>query len=55
MKSDSLRSQTVVVNFWGTWCGPCVAEMPELQQFYDKYKNDKSIAITRAPQGPESA
>ncbi|HTE47468.1 MAG TPA: redoxin domain-containing protein [Gemmatimonadaceae bacterium] len=45
VKSDSLRSQTVIVNFWGTWCGPCVAEMPELQQFYEKYKNDKSVAI----------
>ncbi len=45
VKSDTLRSRTVVVNFWGTWCGPCVAEMPELQQFADKYKNDKSVSI----------
>jgi thiol-disulfide isomerase/thioredoxin/Flp pilus assembly protein TadD len=45
VKSDTLRSKTVVVNFWGTWCGPCVAEMPELQQFADKYKNDKSVSI----------
>jgi thiol-disulfide isomerase/thioredoxin len=45
VRSDSLRTQTVVVNFWGTWCGPCVAEMPELQQFYEKYRNDKSVAI----------
>jgi thiol-disulfide isomerase/thioredoxin len=43
--SDTLRNRIVVVNFWGTWCGPCVAEMPELQQFYDKYRNDPSVAI----------
>ena len=43
--SDSARGQYLVVNFWGMWCGPCVAEMPELQQFYDKYRNDKSVSI----------
>ncbi|MGH9884057.1 MAG: redoxin domain-containing protein, partial [bacterium] len=43
--SDSARGQYLVVNFWGMWCGPCVAEMPELQQFYEKYRNDKSVSI----------
>jgi len=45
VKSDTLSARTVVVNFWGTWCGPCVAEMPELQQFYDKYRGDPTVAI----------
>jgi len=45
VKSDTLSARTVVVNFWGTWCGPCVAEMPELQQFYDKYRDDPTVAI----------
>jgi thiol-disulfide isomerase/thioredoxin len=45
VRSDSLKSQYIVVNFWGMWCGPCVAEMPELQQFYEKYRNDKSVTI----------
>jgi thiol-disulfide isomerase/thioredoxin len=33
----------VVLNFFATWCGPCLAEMPHLQQIADKYVNHKEI------------
>jgi thiol-disulfide isomerase/thioredoxin len=45
VSSDSLKGRYAVVNLWGTWCGPCVAEMPELQQFYDKYRGDSSVSV----------
>lgn len=40
-----LKGKVVVINVWGVWCGPCVAEMPELQKVYDKYKDDKDVAV----------
>jgi len=28
----------IFINFWATWCPPCIAEMPSIQNLYDKYK-----------------
>lgn len=36
---SDLRGKGVVLNFWGTWCEPCKAEMPALQKKYETYKN----------------
>lgn len=33
----SLRGRTVLLNVWATWCPPCRAEMPALQQLSDRY------------------
>lgn len=34
------RGQVVLINLWATWCPPCKAEMPTLQAFYDKYRDE---------------
>ena len=39
VKLSSLRGKTVFVNFWATWCGPCMQEMPEMNKIYPDYKD----------------
>lgn len=36
VKLSDYRGQRVMLNFWGTWCPPCRAEMPDMQKFYEK-------------------
>ena len=33
---SQLRGQVVVVNFWATWCGPCLAELPTMQALWER-------------------
>jgi len=37
------KGQVVFLNLWGTWCLPCIAEMPTIQKLYDHYKSDPQV------------
>ncbi len=34
---ENLRGKVVLLDFWGIWCSPCIAELPHTQELYDKY------------------
>src|SRR5437773_3272106 len=48
IKLSDYRGKVVFLNIWGTWCAPCVQEMPEMETLYQTYKDRKfqMIAIS---------
>jgi peroxiredoxin len=39
------RDKVVLVNLWATWCPPCKEEMPALQSFYDRHRDQGFVVI----------
>mgnify|MGYP001210657066 CR=1 FL=1 len=56
-KLSDFRGKKVFVNFWATWCPPCRAEMPHMQQVYDDHEGDVvvlGVNLTPTETDPEA-
>lgn len=52
--SDYLGKQAVLLDFWSTFCEPCLAEMPHLRKLYNEQKDKGFIVLAISMDGPET-
>jgi thiol-disulfide isomerase/thioredoxin len=42
---SSLKGKVIYIDIWATWCGPCMAEMPQLETLKEKYAKNNNVSI----------
>lgn len=40
---SEFKGKVIFLNYWATWCPPCIAEMPNIQKLYEQYKDESGI------------
>ncbi|MSP62393.1 MAG: TlpA family protein disulfide reductase [Myxococcales bacterium] len=54
VRLSDYTGKVVLIDFWATWCVPCEAEIPHLQQLYDEHKEKGFVILGIAMDGPET-
>ena len=52
--SDYLGKEVILIDFWATFCDPCLAAFPHLNQLYKKYQKEGFVILAVSVDGPES-
>ncbi len=52
--SELLKDGPVIVDFWATWCKPCIKAFPDLQEIFDKYEDCGLTVLAISIDGPRS-
>ncbi len=42
---ETLKGKVIFINMWATWCPPCIAEMPSIQEMYNVYKDKPDVVF----------
>jgi thiol-disulfide isomerase/thioredoxin len=45
---NNYKGKFVLIDFWGTWCAPCIALIPELKKLYEKYRHKNLYMVSIA-------
>jgi peroxiredoxin len=45
LKLSDFRGKYVLLDFWATWCGPCIVELPRMKSVYNRFKGNPRFAM----------
>lgn len=45
VKMENYRGKVIFLNFWATWCMPCVAELPSIDKLYNQFKSEDIVFL----------
>jgi peroxiredoxin len=54
VRLSDFKKNIVLMNFWATWCKPCLVELKHLQKLYKKYKSRGFVVLAVSMDGPET-